>query len=82
MRRGSKAARNSSIPAVKRTSNLSVNRFSSGVAVHVHAAGKRGVFGQANQNVQIRRTAMVQTHQPGQAGFRSVLPEGIEGDIE
>ena len=27
-------------------------------------------------------TAMVQTHQPGQAAFRSVLPEDIEGDIE
>jgi hypothetical protein len=56
---------------VKRTSKLSVNRFRG-----------RGVFGQADQNVEIRRTTMVQTHQPGQTAFRSVLPEDIEGDIE
>jgi len=59
-----------------------VNRFRGGVATHVHAAGNRRVFGQADQNVQIRRTAMVQTHQPGQTAFRSVPPEDIEGDIE
>jgi hypothetical protein len=69
-------------PAVKRTSKLPVNRFRGSVAIHVHAAGKRRVFGQADQNVQIRRTAMVQTHQSGQAAFRSLLPEDIEGDIE
>jgi hypothetical protein len=32
----------------------------------------------ADQHVQIRRTAMVRTHQPGQAVFRSVLPEDID----
>jgi hypothetical protein len=52
------------------------------VAIHVHTTGNRRVFGQADQNVEIRRTAMVQTHQPGQTAFRSVLPEDIEGDIE
>jgi hypothetical protein len=50
--------------------------------VHVHAAGNRRVFGQANQNVRIRRTAMVRPHQPGQTAFISVLPKDIEGDIE
>jgi hypothetical protein len=67
---------------VKRTSKLSVNRFRGSVAIHVHAAGNRRVFGHADQNVEIKRTAMVQTHQPGQTAFRSVLPEDIEGDIE
>jgi hypothetical protein len=67
---------------VKHTSKLSVNRFRGSVAIHVHAAGNRRVFGQADQTVEIRRTAMVQTHQPGQTAFRSVLPEDIERDIE
>jgi hypothetical protein len=59
-----------------------VNRFRSSVVIHVHATGNRRVFGQADQNVEIRRTAMVQTHQSGKTAFRSVLPEDIEGDIE
>jgi hypothetical protein len=63
---------------VKHTSKLSVNRFRGGVAIHVHAAGNRRVFGQADQTVEIRRTAMVQTHQAGPTAFRSVLPEDIE----
>ena len=76
------AARLQGIPRVKRTSKLSVNRFRGSVAIHVQAGGNRGVFGQVHQNVQIRRTAMVQIHQPAQAAFRSALPEGVEGDIE
>jgi quercetin dioxygenase-like cupin family protein len=32
----------------------------------------------SDQHVQIRRAAMVRTHQPGQAVFRSVLPEDID----
>jgi hypothetical protein len=32
----------------------------------------------SDQHVQIRRTTMVQIHQPGQAVFRSVLPEDID----
>jgi hypothetical protein len=59
-----------------------VNRFRGSVAIHVHAAGHRRVFGHADQNVEIRGTAIVQTHQPGQTAFRSVLPEDIDGDIE
>jgi hypothetical protein len=67
---------------VELTSKLSVNRFRGSVAIHVHAAGNRRVFGQADQNAEIRRAAMVQTHQSGQAAFRSVLTEDIEGDVE
>jgi hypothetical protein len=52
-----------------------------GQPAHPHAV-ERGTFGQAHQNVQIRRAAMVQTHQPGQTAFRSVWPEDIEEDIE
>jgi hypothetical protein len=63
---------------VKRTSKLWVNRFRGSIAIHVHAPGNRRLFGQADQRVQISRTAMVQTHQPGQTAFRSVLPEDIE----
>ena len=32
----------------------------------------------SDQQVQIRETAMVRTHQPGQAIFRSILPEDID----
>jgi len=67
---------------VKYTSKLSVKRFRGSVAIRVHAAGNRRVFSQAGQTVEIRRTATVQTHQPRQTAFRSVLPEDIERDIE
>jgi hypothetical protein len=59
-----------------------LNRFGGSVAIQVHAAGNRGVFSRAEQSVEIRRTAMVQTHQPEQTAFKSVLPEDIIGDIE
>jgi hypothetical protein len=31
-----------------------------------------------DQHAQIGRTAMVRTHQPGEAAFRSILPEDID----
>jgi len=67
---------------VKRTSKFSASWFRGSLAIHAHVAGSRRVFGRADQNVEIRRTAMVQTHQPGPTAFRSALPEDIEGDIE
>ena len=80
---GGKTTRNSCIPTVKRTSKL-VGEQVWGQRCHPPCAllGNSRVFGQADQNVQIRRTAMVQTHQPGKPRCRSVLPEDIEGDIE
>jgi hypothetical protein len=47
-----------------------------------HAAGDRRASCQADQNVEIKGTAMVQTRQPGPTAFRSVLPEDIGGGIE
>jgi hypothetical protein len=58
-----------------------MNRFWCSVAIHVDAAGNRRVFGEADQNIETKRTGMVQTHQPGQTAFKSVLTEDIEGDI-
>jgi hypothetical protein len=48
----------------------------------MHTAGNRRVFCQAEQKRPDKEDGVVQTHQPGQTAFRSVLPEDIEGNIE